>query len=221
MLTPRSAKALQEKVLLKVDEMRKLPGSLSLGGTFLAFLLKHRQEVLLCLVLVFDGKTYDLPINPNDQPNDSETPINFDSDDEDDEPTPQPKPKESKLVKETPIAKPYKPKIPYPQRLRKEKIESQYGKFLDMIRAVRINVPLVNVLAKMPNMANFSRNSINVTNEILEENFDALLDEGSKILHSIKGTILEEKLFAEFDEFMAMTTDENSESEIRHQKTTI
>ncbi|GKA87088.1 reverse transcriptase domain-containing protein, partial [Tanacetum coccineum] len=30
---------------------------------------------------------------------------------------------------------------------------------------------------------------------------------------SIKGTILEEKLFAEFDEFMAMTTDENSESE--------
>ncbi|GJV60909.1 reverse transcriptase domain-containing protein [Tanacetum coccineum] len=35
----------------------------------------------------------------------------------------------------------------------------------------------------------------------------------SEILHSIKGTILEEKLFAEFDEFMAMTADENSESE--------
>ncbi|GJV48907.1 reverse transcriptase domain-containing protein [Tanacetum coccineum] len=37
--------------------------------------------------------------------------------------------------------------------------------------------------------------------------------EGSEILHSIEGTILEEKLFAEFDEFMAMTADENSESE--------
>ncbi|GJW55926.1 reverse transcriptase domain-containing protein [Tanacetum coccineum] len=47
----------------------------------------------------------------------------------------------------------------------------------------------------------------------VEEDFDALLDERSKILHSIKGTILEEKLFAEFDEFMAMTADENSESE--------
>ncbi|GJU24927.1 reverse transcriptase domain-containing protein [Tanacetum coccineum] len=35
----------------------------------------------------------------------------------------------------------------------------------------------------------------------------------SEILHSIKGTILEEKLFAKFDEFMAMTSDENSESE--------
>ncbi|GJY96411.1 reverse transcriptase domain-containing protein [Tanacetum coccineum] len=55
--------------------------------------------------------------------------------------------------------------------------------------------------------------SIDVINEILEEDFDALLEEGSKILHSIEGTILEEKLFAEFDEFMAMTTDENSESE--------
>ncbi|GKE06922.1 hypothetical protein Tco_1398940, partial [Tanacetum coccineum] len=55
--------------------------------------------------------------------------------------------------------------------------------------------------------------SIDVIDEILEENFDALLDEGSKILHSIEGTILEEKLFVEFDEFMAMTADKNSESE--------
>ncbi|GJU20662.1 reverse transcriptase domain-containing protein [Tanacetum coccineum] len=56
--------------------------------------------------------------------------------------------------------------------------------------------------------------SIDVIDKILEEDFDAILDEGSKILHSIEGTILEEKLFAEFDElFMAMTADENSESE--------
>ncbi|GKF30045.1 reverse transcriptase domain-containing protein [Tanacetum coccineum] len=55
--------------------------------------------------------------------------------------------------------------------------------------------------------------SIDVIDEILEEDFDALLDEGSEILHSIEGTILEEKLFAKFDEFMAMTTDEISELE--------
>ncbi|GJU32440.1 reverse transcriptase domain-containing protein [Tanacetum coccineum] len=54
---------------------------------------------------------------------------------------------------------------------------------------------------------------IDVIDEILEEDFDALLGEGSKILHSIEGIILEEKLFAEFDEFMAMTAEENSESE--------
>ncbi|GJU31270.1 reverse transcriptase domain-containing protein [Tanacetum coccineum] len=55
--------------------------------------------------------------------------------------------------------------------------------------------------------------SINVIDEILEEDFDALLDEGSQILHSIEGTILEEKVFAEFDEFIAMATDENSRNE--------
>ncbi|GKA64105.1 hypothetical protein Tco_0763711 [Tanacetum coccineum] len=102
-------------------------------------------------ILTRSGKSYNPPVNQNDQPNISETSINFVSDDEDDEPTPQPKPKEAKPVKETPIPKPYKPKIPYPQCLRKEKMEAQYGKFLYMIRAVRIKVPLVDVLFEMPN----------------------------------------------------------------------
>ncbi|GJX56848.1 reverse transcriptase domain-containing protein [Tanacetum coccineum] len=336
----------------------------------------------------FCGKSYDPPTNLNDQQNDSETPINFNSEDEDKESTPQPKSQTPKPVKETPIPKPYKPKILYPQRLRKEKTETQYSKFLDMIQAVRINVPLVDVLVGMPNYGNFLKElvsnkhklkqisssflsdessamiqnkvppkfgdpgsflipcnfskafscnaladlgasidlipyslyaklsletpkptkmsvrladrsfqhpiriaknmlvevgkftflvdfvileieedskvplilgrpflhitdaviivkqkqlnlgvgtermtfsidstmkhsysnddtyfSIDVIDEILEEYFDALLDEGSIILHSIKGTILEEKLFAEFDKFMAMTADENSKSE--------
>nr|GEW12265.1 reverse transcriptase domain-containing protein [Tanacetum cinerariifolium] len=40
--------------------------------------------------------------------------------------------------------------------------------------------------------------SIDVINEILEEYFDTLLEEGSKILHSIKGTLLEKEIFFEF-----------------------
>ncbi|GKB96773.1 reverse transcriptase domain-containing protein [Tanacetum coccineum] len=55
--------------------------------------------------------------------------------------------------------------------------------------------------------------SIDVIDEILEEDFDSLLYEGSKILNSIEGTLLEEEIFAEFDEFMAMTADENSDSD--------
>ncbi|GJS57198.1 reverse transcriptase domain-containing protein [Tanacetum coccineum] len=53
---------------------------------------------------------------------------------------------------------------------------------------------------------------IDIIDEILEEYFDALLDEGSKILHSIKGTILEEEIFSEFDTFIAMAANENYES---------
>ncbi|GJU77618.1 reverse transcriptase domain-containing protein [Tanacetum coccineum] len=55
--------------------------------------------------------------------------------------------------------------------------------------------------------------SIDVIDEILKEYFDALLDEGRKILRSIEGTLLEEEIFSEFDKFMAMTVDENFEFE--------
>ncbi|GJV35703.1 reverse transcriptase domain-containing protein [Tanacetum coccineum] len=307
-------------------------------------------------VFTRSDKSYDPPDNLNDQQNNYETPINFDSDDEKDEPAPQPKTQPPKPVKETPLPKPYKLKIPYPQRLRKEKMEAQYGKFLDMIRAIRINVPLVEVLAGMPNYGKFLKElisnkhkikqistaflsdessamiqnkvppklgdlesflipcnfdktfscnaladlgastnliiaenmlvevskftfpadfvilkmekdskvppilgrpflhttdavirvkqkqlslrvgtermifnidsatkhsysnddtcfSIAVINEILEEDFGALLDEGSKILHSIEGTVLEEEIFFEFDKFIAMASHENYDSE--------
>ncbi|GJZ95037.1 reverse transcriptase domain-containing protein [Tanacetum coccineum] len=271
-------------------------------------------------VFIRSGKSYNPPVNLNDQQTNSENPINFDdSDEEDEEPTPQPKIQNPKPVKETTLPKPYKPKISYPQRLRKEKMEAQYGKFLDVIRAVRINVPLIDVLAGIPSyekflkelisnkhaaflsdessamiqnkvppkigdpksfliLCNFNKTfscnaladlgaSINLMpyslyaklslenlkptkmsvrladrsfqypvgiaeNMLVEvgeftfpadfvilemeedkEDFDALLNEGSKILHSIEGTLLEEEIFAEFDEFMAMTADENSDSE--------
>nr|GEU63242.1 DNA-directed DNA polymerase [Tanacetum cinerariifolium] len=59
--------------------------------------------------------------------------------------------------------------------------------------------------------------SIDVIDEILKEDFDALLDEGSKILHSIEGTLLEEEFFFKF---MAMTADENSESESDNEEPT-
>ncbi|GKE22272.1 reverse transcriptase domain-containing protein [Tanacetum coccineum] len=55
--------------------------------------------------------------------------------------------------------------------------------------------------------------SIDVIDEILEEDFKALLVEGNTILYSIEGTPLEEKLFAEFDEFMTMTVKVDTESE--------
>nr|GEY18724.1 reverse transcriptase domain-containing protein [Tanacetum cinerariifolium] len=66
---------------------------------------------------------------------------------------------------------------------------------------------------------------IDVIDKILKEYFDALLDEGSKILYSIEGTLLEDKNFPEFDEFIAMNIKENYEStydkeEIPFEKTT-
>ncbi|GJU21225.1 hypothetical protein Tco_1154567 [Tanacetum coccineum] len=55
--------------------------------------------------------------------------------------------------------------------------------------------------------------SIDVIDEILEEDSMLFFMKKVKSPHSIEGTILKEKLFAKFDEFMAMTADENTESE--------
>ncbi|GJY64891.1 hypothetical protein Tco_0466351 [Tanacetum coccineum] len=55
--------------------------------------------------------------------------------------------------------------------------------------------------------------SIDVIDEMLEEYFDALLGEGSKILHSIEGIVLEEEIFSEFDKFIAMVSNQNYDSE--------
>nr|GFA23037.1 reverse transcriptase domain-containing protein [Tanacetum cinerariifolium] len=68
--------------------------------------------------------------------------------------------------------------------------------------------------------------NIDVIDEILEEDFDALLDKGSKILHSIEGTLLEEEIFSEFDKFITMAENENynfesDEEEPKFKKITI
>ncbi|GKA66784.1 reverse transcriptase domain-containing protein, partial [Tanacetum coccineum] len=130
------------------------------------------------------GKSYNSPVNPNNQQDNFETPVNFDSDDEEDEPTPQPKTQNPKQTKETPLPKPYKPKISYPQRLRKEKMEAQYGKFLDIIRSVRINVPLIDVLVGMPNYGKFCKELISNKHKIEQISATFLNDESSAMIQN-------------------------------------
>ncbi|GKD48148.1 reverse transcriptase domain-containing protein [Tanacetum coccineum] len=109
------------------------------------------------------GKSYNTPVNQNDQQNDSETLINFDSDDEDEEPTLQPKIQNPKPVKETPL----------PKRC-----------FLDMIRAVRINIPLIDVLAGMPNYGKFLKELIRNKPKIVQISAAFLSDESSSMIQN-------------------------------------
>ncbi|GJT77564.1 hypothetical protein Tco_1044289 [Tanacetum coccineum] len=171
-------------------------------------------------VFIRSGKSYNRPDNPDEQ-NKSETPINFDSNDKDDEPTPQPKTQTLKQVKETPLPKPYKPKI-----LRQQVPLILGQPFLHTADAVtRVKQKQINLGVRTKQMIfnfdsamkhSYSNDdtcfSIDVIDEILEEDFDALLDEGSKILYSIKGTLLKEEIFSEFDKFIAMAEDKNYES---------
>nr|GEY70820.1 reverse transcriptase domain-containing protein [Tanacetum cinerariifolium] len=78
---------------------------------------------------------------------------------------------------------------------------------------VGIKRMIFNIESVMKHSYSNNDTCFSIIDEILEEDFDALLDEGSKILHFIEGILLEEEIFAEFDEFMAMIADKNSDSE--------
>ncbi|GKB00307.1 hypothetical protein Tco_0828300, partial [Tanacetum coccineum] len=186
--TPNQAyQLLENKVLLKLDWAKNQKTKSSLKKT-IAFAdegssnsntdkIMARMDAMTLKIDAQRGKSYNPPVNPNDQQKDYETPINSDSDDENEEPTPQPKIENPKPVKETSLPNSYKPKILYPQRLRKEKMEAQYGKFIDMIHAVRINVPLIDVLAEMPNYGKFLKELISNKNKIEQISAAFLSDE--------------------------------------------
>ncbi|GKA48129.1 reverse transcriptase domain-containing protein, partial [Tanacetum coccineum] len=63
-------------------------------------------------------------------------------------------------------------------------MEAQYRKFLDMIRAVRINVPLFDVLAGMPNYGKFLKELISNKHKIEHISAAFLSDESFAILQN-------------------------------------
>ncbi|GJX11428.1 hypothetical protein Tco_0201287 [Tanacetum coccineum] len=63
-------------------------------------------------------------------------------------------------------------------------MEAQYGKFLYMIRAIRINVPLVDVLAGMPNYGKFLKELVNNKHKIKQISTAFLSYERSAILQN-------------------------------------
>nr|GEV64563.1 reverse transcriptase domain-containing protein [Tanacetum cinerariifolium] len=63
-------------------------------------------------------------------------------------------------------------------------MEAQYGKFLDMIRAIRIKVPLVDLLAGMPNYGRFLKELVNNKQKMEQISVTFLSDKSSAILQN-------------------------------------
>ena len=55
----------------------------------------------------------------------------------------------------------YQPPIPFPQRLKQSKLDSQYAKFLNMFKKLEINISFTEALAQMPHYAKFMKDIIN------------------------------------------------------------
>lgn len=55
---------------------------------------------------------------------------------------------------------PYEPPIPFPRRLKKQKLEQQYKKFLEVFKKLHINIPLADALFQMPSYVKFLKDII-------------------------------------------------------------
>ncbi|GJS89799.1 reverse transcriptase domain-containing protein [Tanacetum coccineum] len=130
------------------------------------------------------------------------------------------RPTESLPSKTQPNPKGHNSKAYQPPQARNEHVNAVFTRSVIRVKQKQLNLRVgtermifnINSAMKHSYSNDDTCFSIDVIDEILEEDSDALLDEGSKILHSIEGTLLEEEIFAEFDEFMAMTTNENSDA---------
>ncbi|GJX90730.1 reverse transcriptase domain-containing protein [Tanacetum coccineum] len=73
-----------------------------------------------------------------------------------------------------------------------ENLEDQYRKFLDMIRVIRINVPLVDILAGMPNYGKFLKELISNKHKLEQISSAYLSDESSAMIQNKVPPKLEE-----------------------------
>ncbi|KAJ9552763.1 hypothetical protein OSB04_016808 [Centaurea solstitialis] len=72
--------------------------------------------------------------------------------------------------------------VPYPQRLRNQKEEIQFKKFLDVFKQLHINIPLVEAIEQMPSYAKFLKDILNKKKKLTEYETVALTKECSALL---------------------------------------
>ncbi|XP_060968298.1 uncharacterized protein LOC115704515 [Cannabis sativa] len=121
------------------------------------------------------GKTYDGP-NKN-KPKEE--------DDVETTPTPEKEKTTDGLPqKETPppISIDHHIKIPYPQRLHKNKMDKQFLKFLEIFKKLHINIPFIEALEQMPTYLKFMKDILSKKRKLEEFEMVALTEECTAVL---------------------------------------
>ncbi|XP_024990639.1 uncharacterized protein LOC112524928 [Cynara cardunculus var. scolymus] len=78
--------------------------------------------------------------------------------------------------------KPVPPYVPFPQRLRNQKEELQFKKFLDVFKALHINIPLVEAIEQMPSYVKFLKDILSMKKKLSEYETVALTEGCSALL---------------------------------------
>ena len=71
--------------------------------------------------------------------------------------------------------------VPYPQRLKKNELDNQIGKFMEIFKKLHINIPFSDVLEKMPLYVKFMKNILANKRKLSDYETVALSEECSAI----------------------------------------
>ncbi|XP_020272432.1 uncharacterized protein LOC109847612 [Asparagus officinalis] len=88
------------------------------------------------------------------------------------------------LVEKYVAPAPYKPPLPFPQRLAKVKLEKQFGKFLEILKKLHINIPFTEAISQMPSYAKFLKEILSNKRKLEEYETVALTEECSAIIQN-------------------------------------
>ena len=80
--------------------------------------------------------------------------------------------------------KPYKPPIPFPQRLAKVKFKAEIEKFLEALKRLYINIPFLDAISEMPSCAKFVKDLLSNKWRFQENKMVSLTEECNAILQN-------------------------------------
>ncbi|XP_058758400.1 uncharacterized protein LOC131631644 [Vicia villosa] len=122
-----------------------------LGGQFPGQ-TQHNPKGTANSITLRSGTAYEGPKNPNlstpEKPKEDAEP-------KDQVEEPEKPEKQSKLEVENRTPQPYKPPIPFPQRLKNTKTENQFQKFIKVIEKLHIEIPFTEAITQIPSYAKF------------------------------------------------------------------
>jgi len=97
----------------------------------------------------------------------------------------EPQGEETRVESDKPTAPPpYKPKIPFPQRFPKSKLDEKFKKFIEMMNKLYINVPFTEVPTQMPTYAKFLKEILPNKRKLEEDETVNLTEECSAIIQN-------------------------------------
>ncbi|CAL1412644.1 unnamed protein product [Linum trigynum] len=83
-----------------------------------------------------------------------------------------------------PVVKEYVPQLPFPTRLHKDRLETEFAKFMAMLKQVNISMHFVEALSKMPKYAKFMKDLLTNKRKLGELSTVMLNEECSAILQN-------------------------------------